>query len=240
MTCFLSVQLLEQAVQKHCIKSHDITCKLSANKMAMNAKKISLYVFTGIAAAIILIAAFYASGIQLPSNSNSQNPITLGTLIVSIKDAPVQISKLEVTIDSIEVLSETNGWTKLPFNEGTQEVNFDLLKLQDISKDLSTTQLPVGDYVKIRLHIKDATATFQDGSTTELNVSSDKIDIIIHFQIEENSTTNVIIDMTADTVAISNSNNLKPVIKATVNPDSAPTESPSPSDSAQTVTPTET
>jgi len=210
--------------------------------MAVNTKKISLYVFAGIAVAIILIAAVYTSGIQLPSNTDSQS-ITLGTLTVSIKDAPVQLSKLEVTIDSIEVLNENNGWTKLPFIEGTQDVRFDLLALQDISQDLSTTQLPVGDYVKIRLHIKDATATFQDGSTADLNVPSDKLDLIIHFQIEEDSTTKVLIDMTADTVAISNSNNLKPIIKATVTPptpDPTPTEPPNQSISAPTVSSTET
>ena len=210
------------------------------NKMAINTKKISLYVFAGIAVAVILIATVYTSGIRLPSNSGSQNPITLGTLTISIKDAPVKLSTLEVTIDSIEVQSENNGWTKLPFIEGTQTVQFDLLVLQDISKDLSTTQLPVGDYSKIRLHVKDATATFTDGKTTVLKVPSDKIDIIVKFEIKEGATTKVLIDMTADSVAISNSNNLKPVLKATVTPptDSNPTESPNPS--APTTSPTET
>ena len=199
--------------------------------MAINTKKISLYVFAGIASAVIIIAAIFTSGIQLPSNSSSPNPITLGTLTVSIKDAPVQLSKLEVTIDSIEVQNQNNGWTKLPFTEGTQTVHFDLLTLQDISKDLSTTQLPTGNYLKIRLHVKDATATFTDGKTADLKVPSDKIDIIVKFEIKEGATTKVLIDMTADSVAISNSNNLKPVLKATVTPptDSNPTESPSPS-----------
>ena len=203
--------------------------------MAINTKRMSIYMFAGIAVAVILIAAIYTSGIQLPSNIDSQKPTTLGTLIVSIKDAPVQLSKLEVTIDSVEVLNENDGWTKLPFIEGTQEVTFDLLTLQDISQELSTTQLPVGDYVKIHLHVKEATATHQDDSVVSLNVPSDKIDIIIHFQIEESATTTVLIDMTANTVAISNSNNLKPVLKATVTPptpDSTPTESPNPSVSA--------
>jgi Domain of unknown function (DUF4382) len=209
--------------------------------MAINTKKISLYVFAGIAAAVILIAAVYTSGIRLPSNAGSQNPITLGTLTVSIKDAPVQLSTLEVTIDSIEVQSENNGWTKLPFIEGTQTVHFDLLALQDISKDLSTTQLRTGDYSKIRLHVKDATATFADGKTAVLKVPFDKIDIIVKFEIKEGATTKVLIDMTADSVAISNSNNLKPVLKATVTPPapvSTPTESPS--ISAPTASPTET
>jgi len=198
--------------------------------MAVNKKKISLYSITGILAAVIIIASISALGIQLPTNSQSQNPTTLGTLTLSIKDAPVQLENLYVTIDSIEVQSENNGWTKLPFIEGTELVSFDLLTLQDISKDLSVTQLPTGDYSKIRLHVKDATATFQDDPEgIDLKVPSGKIDIIIHFEIQEGATTNVLIDMTADWVAISNSHNLRPVLKATVTapePISTPADSP--------------
>jgi hypothetical protein len=195
--------------------------------MAINTKKISLYTIAGIAAAVIIIAAIFATGIQLPSNKGSQNPVTLGTLTVSIKDAPVKLSKLVVTVDSIEVQSKNGDWTKLPFTDGTQSVTFDLLTLQDISQDLSTTQLPAGIYTQIRLHVKDATATFADGSTAVLKVPSNKIDLLVKFEIKENATTNVLIDMTADSVAISNSHNLKPVLKATVIPPaiSPPTES---------------
>ena len=216
--------------------------------MAINAKRISLYAVAGIAAAIIIIAAIFATGIQLPSNTGTQNPITLGTLVVSIKDAPVQLSKLEVTIDSIEVQSQSNDWLKLPFIEGTQSVQFDLLTLQDISKDLSTTLLPAGNYSKIRLHVKDATATFTDDTSVGLTVPSDKIDIIVKFEIKEGATTNVLIDMTADFVAISNSNNLKPVLKATATPPTPvstlsespniPEPSPSPTETVE-ATPTE-
>ncbi|MCL4430540.1 MAG: DUF4382 domain-containing protein [Chloroflexi bacterium] len=208
--------------------------------MAINTKKLSIYVIAGIAAAIIIIAAISTSGVHLPSNT--QNPVTLGTLTVSIKDAPVQLSKLEVTIDSIEVQSQNNSWINLPFIDGTQTVHVDLLTLQDISQDLSTTSLPTGNYTNIRLHVKDATATFQDGSVVNLNVPSDKIDIIVHFQIKEDATTKVLIDMTADSVAISNSHNLKPVVKATVTDPatSTSTETPGPATPTETPTPTPT
>jgi hypothetical protein len=197
--------------------------------VALNAKSPSLYAIVGIAAAAIIIALIFASGIPLPSNSGSQNPTTIGTLTVAIKDAPVQLSKLEVTIDSIEVQSENNGWTKLPFVGEIPSVQFDLLSLQDISQDLSTTQLPSGDYKNIRLHVNDATATFADCSTADLKVPSDKINVIVHFQIKEGATTKVLLDMTADSVAISNSHNLKPVLKATVTPPTiqTPPETPS-------------
>jgi hypothetical protein len=185
--------------------------------MAFNKKKISLYLVSGIVAAVLVIAAIFAAGIPLPSNNGTQNPTTLGTLMVSINDAPVQLSELFVTIDSIEVQNQNSGWTKLSFNDGVPSMTFDLLTLQAISKALSTTDLPTGDYAKIRLHVKDATATFADAEgTTPLKVPSGKIDIIVKFQITEDSTTEVLIDMTADWAAISNSNNLRPILKATV------------------------
>ena len=206
--------------------------------MALNTKKLSLYAIAGIATAIIIIAAISTSGIQLPSNANSQNPIALGTLVVAIKDAPVELSKLYVTIDSVEVQNQDSGWIKLPFSEGKESVNFDLLTLQDISQDLSTTLIPEGDYSKIRLHVKDATATYSDDSTADLNVPSDKIDIIIKFQIKEGETTNVLIDMTA---SISNQGNLKPVFKATATaPTSVSTTDDSPNLSTPLASPTET
>ena len=207
--------------------------------MALNTKKLSLYAIAGIATAIIIIAAISTSGIQLPSNANSQNPIALGTLVVAIKDAPVELSKLYVTIDSVEVQNQDSGWIKLPFSEGKESVNFDLLTLQEgITKDLSTTLIPEGDYSKIRLHVKDATATYSDDSTADLNVPSDKIDIIIKFQIKEGETTNVLIDMTA---SISNQGNLKPVFKATATaPTPVSTTDDSPNLSTPLASPTET
>ncbi len=207
--------------------------------MAISAKKLSIYALTGVIIAALSISAIFVSGAYLASNADSQNgnvkqqnPAAFGALVVSIKDAPVEISKLEVTIDSIEVRDQNSGWTNLPFIEETESVTVDLLTLQDISQDLSTISLPVGDYNHIRLHVKDATATFEDTSVIELNVPSGKIDIIVHFEINEDSTTKVLIDMTADSVAISNSHNLKPVIKATVTEIPTLTETAEPTQSA--------
>ena len=179
--------------------------------------------------AIILVASFQFGAIQA-------NQTTTGTLTVSIKDAPVDLSKLEVTIDNIDVQSKDNGWISIPFFVGVQSVRFDLLSLRDISQELSTTQIPAGNYTKIRLHVRDATATYKDGTTDSLNVPSDKIDVIIHFEVKAASTTNVMIDMTADFVAISNSHNLRPVLKATIVPSEAPI-SPPPSSSGPLASP---
>ncbi len=63
--------------------------------MAITSKKLSLYLVAGVASAVIIIAALFASGVQLPNNEGSQNLIALGTLAVSIKDAPVDLSRLD-------------------------------------------------------------------------------------------------------------------------------------------------
>ena len=139
--------------------------------MAINPKRLGLYAFTGILAAVVVIAAVLGSGVQLPStavptNSNSGNTQTLantGKLQVYIKDAPVELSNLYITLDNVEVLNKDgNGWTKLDFTEGTETVHFDLLILQDVTKDLSTAEIPAGDYSKIRLHVLSAAAVFSD------------------------------------------------------------------------------
>ena len=147
----------------------------------------------------------------------------------------MDIKELWITLDGLEVQGK-DGWIELNFLDEEENVNFDLLKLEDTSKDLSVTQLPTGNYSKIRLHVKDASATFQDDTIAELKVPSQKIDIIIKFEIQEDQNTEVLIDMTADWIAISNSHNLKPVLKATVTySDTIPDQN-----TQKTQTPTET
>ena len=184
----------------------------------MNAKHYLIITATII---VIVIAAVQLAAIQ-------QRPTT-GTLNVMIKDATVDLSKLEVTIENLEVHSQENGWTNIPFKDEVQSVQFDLLLLEDISKDLATTQIPIGNYTKLRFQVTEATATYSDGTTDNLNVPSDKIDVIVHFEVKEGATTNVLIDMTADFVAISSTHNLRPVLKATVTPPETSTPTPNPS-----------
>ena len=188
--------------------------------MATSKKRISIYSIAGVAAAIIIVAAIFASGVQIPSQSPNQS--ALGTLSISIKDAPVDLEKLDVTIDGLYVKSnQDDTWIELNFIDNAPEVSFDLLSLHDISLQLSQSQIPTGNYSKIRLDVKTAVATYSDSTTEaphtqELNVPPGHIDIIISFTIKEGQETKLLIDMQPDTAAISNSGNLKPILKATV------------------------
>jgi len=183
--------------------------------MATNHKKIGLYAITGITTAVIIIAAIFVSGVQFPNFGSSSGKT--GTLSVSIMDAPADLIHLNLTINALYVHNDDkDSWVKLDFAGGVSNVYFDLLALKDVTKELSSSPMPVGNYSKIRLDVEAANATLNDGSTMDLTVPPEHIDVIASFQIKEGQTTNVLLDMQADTVAISQSGNLKPVVKATV------------------------
>jgi hypothetical protein len=261
---FLPVQIFVQAVQKHCLKSQDTYVIFSEIKMAISTKKLSIYAFAGVAFATIIIAAIFTSGVQFPINQSSGNsntedqntlPLTanMGTLRVLVTDAPAELDKLMVTIDEIEV-NGGGGWTQLTLD---QTGPFDLLELNGVSLEVSSTPLEAGTYSKVRLHIKEATAYYTNNPEEEvtLRVPSGKLDIIIKLQINEGEVTTLLIDIQPDSVAISNSGNLKPVLKATVlnptstdepptqaeateEPTTSSTEEPSPTPDETSPTPT--
>jgi hypothetical protein len=184
------------------------------NKMATNHKRTGLYVTAGIAIAVVIIAAILASGVKLPFENGSQNT---GTLFVSITDAPANLTNLNVTLSTMYVHNDDNdSWIQLGFTGGVTKVYFDLLALNNVTKELSTSAIPVGNYSKIRLSIESANATFADGTVMNLTVPPEHIDVIVSFQINSGQGTDLLIEMQADTAAISQSGNLKPVLKATI------------------------
>jgi Domain of unknown function (DUF4382) len=222
---------------------------LTMIKMEVSKRKIGIYSIAGVLAAVLIVVSLVASGVQLPtinpSGQQGNNPPGLGTLVVSVKDKPVELSNLDLTITSvwIQVLSDdedseenNDGWTNLNLIEG-DSIDFDLLSLRDTSIVLSTIQLSAGEYGKIRIYVSKAIATYADSTDElphieELKVPSGRIDVITKVTIEENMQTNLLIDMEPDATAISNSGNFRPIIKATLTitePETSqlPTEAPS-------------
>jgi hypothetical protein len=180
--------------------------------MAASKRKIGTYALAGIAIASIIIVSLIVSGL------NPLGDQATGSLIVSIKDAPVELQKLDLTITAIYVQGgNEESWTGLTLMSETQ-VTFDLLKLKENSLDVSQTQLPVGEYNKIRLEVSSAIATYPDDSTQTLKIPPGHIDIIAKFSILESQQTKLLIDIQPDTTAISNSGNFRPIIKASITP----------------------
>lgn len=189
--------------------------------MAYGSKTIFLYGGIGIIAAVLIIAALYSPMI-LPI---FQAEAKTGTLVVKVTDAPVpDLRHLNLTINKVEVSNESGSWNIVPISGGS--LYFDLLKLQNVTQDLSIGSLPVGNYTKIRMQIVTANATLADGTTMTLNVPSGHVDIQVHFEIKAGKTTSLIIDIVVDKIQIAERGksgqpaNLNPQFKAITVPPS--------------------
>lgn len=180
--------------------------------MTAEPKKVGLHAIAGVSIAALVIATVFMSGIQFPSAT-----ARTGMLVILLTDAPVpDLKRLEVTISELSVIGE-GGVTPLPFDGDTEFVIENLLALQDRPEPLSTARVTVGKYTKIRMTVVSAYAYYDenDARNTDLIVPSGHIDIIAHFEIEEDAPTVITIDMEPDWVAISKGNRLRPVLKVT-------------------------
>lgn len=175
-------------------------------------------VFYGAAGVVIVILILAATPFVLPTTAT-------GTLLVQITDAPADFRHLNMTIDSFEAHNnETGEWVNLPIDTGA--VSFDLLALDGVTLDAAMAQLEPGNYTKIRMHIVEGFAytnatIVHDDETVEdvaVRVPSEKLRILVRFEIREDETTTVLLDIQADTVSIANNpqHNVNPVVKATI------------------------
>ena len=195
--------------------------------MENGSKKIGLRVAAGFLVAITIILAVFASGITFPTEQGipgRETQIQTGILNVFLIDAPVELNHLNITITDLEVHKageegEEGKWITL-VEDGVPEIpEFDLLYYQDGRKlHLASEQIEIGNYTKIRMYISSAVANFTDDPDTavDLNVPSGKIDVITKFEIGTEGRVDVTIDMVPDWIAISKSNNLRPVLKASI------------------------
>lgn len=179
--------------------------------MSNGSKRIGLFGTAGVLIAIVIIAGFVVGGLFLrPAKA---------TLTIQIMDAPVALDHLNITIDRVEILGQNDTWYNLTLK--TEPFYFDLLTLQNVSETLSVTEVPAGNYTKIRMHVLTANATYPDGETADLTVPSGYIQVQLkpHLALEGGSAVTVLIDLQPDdlnSIAISHSLKLRPVIKAVV------------------------
>ncbi|MCJ7761661.1 DUF4382 domain-containing protein [Candidatus Bathyarchaeota archaeon] len=186
--------------------------------MAYSSRSLLLHGSVGVIIAVLIIAA-----VNLPVISPILVEAKIGTLAVKVTDAPVPyLRNLHLAINSVEVLGKTGDWNKLPINGGLQY--FDLLQLQNVTKDLSVGSIHVGNYTRIRLQIVSANATLDDGRNIALNVPSGNIDIQVHFEVKLGKTTSLIVEIIVDKIQIAERGNsgkpanLNPQFKAIIIP----------------------
>jgi len=189
--------------------------------MAVDVKKVGLYGTVGFLAAALIIVSIVISSVTIPSFRLPGFVPTTGTLIIKLTDAPVELKHLNVTISrhsfsALKVEHDEETWVELSFVGDVHEFTVDILALRNVTKDLSITEIPPGNYTKLRMTITTAKATYNDGETVDLIVPPGHIDVIVHFEIKSGGKRTVLIDMEADWIAISHSRRLRPVLKAIV------------------------
>ena len=145
--------------------------------------------------------------------SGCVNTVGTGILLLQITDAPsnLNITKALVHISNIEVHLIGTGWCTV----AEEPQLFDLIELKEVKEVLGNVTLSTGHYTQIRLHIDDAIVTI-DGIEHNLKISSDKIQLISPFSINENETTTLTIDFDVQSSVFSTGSNkymMKPTIK---------------------------
>ena len=170
------------------------------------------YGAVGILAAALIMAGFVIGGSVLQG-------LAKASLTIELMDKPVALDHLNLTIDWARIQDQNGNWFNLTLKR--EPFYFDLLALQNVSETLSETETPAGNYTMIWMHVLTANATYSDGSNTDLNVPSDVIKVLLkpHLQLESGGQATVLIDLQPEdlnSIAISRSLNLRPVIKAVV------------------------
>ncbi len=200
--------------------------------MEHKTRTISLRIVAGVLIATIIIVAVFASGVQLPNTQTPSTQLETGHLTVLLKDAPVDVDELWITITELEVhrSGDDAGWIPIDFLQSEDNVTFNLLEYQDENMlGLADVEIGTGNYTKIRMGVIKAEAWYyvevdEEAAETdegaidkvELKVPSNKLDVITKFEITGGDNVVVLIDMEPDYVSISHSNNLRPVLKATI------------------------
>ena len=180
--------------------------------MSNGIRHIGLFGAAGILVAALIIAGFAIGGTIFQVSGK-------GVLTIQIMDKPVELEHLNMTIDWVKIKGQDENWYNLTLK--SEPFYFDLLALQNVSETLSETEIPAGNYTMIWMHVLTANATYTDGTDANLTVPSDVIKVLLKppLSIESDSQVTVFIDLQPEdlnSIAISRSLNLRPVIKAIV------------------------
>ncbi len=186
-------------------------------------RNVGTYGAVGLLIAALIIAGVVVGGAYFPDLRLPSIVSGKGRLIIEVMDKPVELKHLNITIDSLSIKrveNDTERWIDLELLGG-DPIYFDLLALQNVTVVLSDTQIPAGNYTKMKMHVLTANATYPDGETVELRkVPSEHIQVLLkpHLEMRSDDSIKVIIDLEPDTakISISQSLNLKPTMKAMV------------------------
>jgi len=184
--------------------------------MGVNSRNVGMYGAVGVLVAALIIAGIAIAGVTIPSLRLPMSIPNKGTLILQLTDKPVNVTHINVTLNSVSVQrveDDNETWVHLDFVGGVEKFSVDLLELENVTRDLSVEDIPPGSYHKIRIGVEEAKVFYVGGGWEDVRVPPRRIDVIVHFEIESGEVRIVVIDMW---VAISESGNFRPVLKAEV------------------------
>lgn len=152
------------------------------------------FLLLGIAVLIIAIGAFIAFGMNGGEPKEGE-----GKVYFSITDAAADmeaVSEVTIEVDSIEVYSETNGWT----NVSTNGDSFALLSLRDTNElQLAGEGNVAADtYTKVRVKFDDAKVEETSGETKSAAMTSGSFEFDTSLVVEEKANSHVTLDVLAD------------------------------------------
>ena len=166
--------------------------------------------------------------LSLSCNHSSSPSVSggMGRLEVNLTDAPIDLSTVQsviVTISSVLVYPGTSGMdedTAPPIVLTTHPQTFDLLTLTGgATALLASGEVPAGFYQRIRLEISSADLTYKDGTTSNLKIDSNKVDVPIGFHVTIGSDSSMVLDFDAGaSVQVNETGNGMLILRPVVTP----------------------
>ncbi len=180
--------------------------------MSNGKRSIGLFGVSGVLVAALIIAAFVAVGSIFQAQGKA-------TLTIKVMDAPAQLEHLYLTVDWIRIQKVDEGWVDLELV--SDSISFDLLALKSEAEaeTLSEVKIDAGDYSMIQMHV--AAASIISLEEDELRIPSNVTKILLqpNLHLEGDTNSLMVIDLQLEdpnSIAQSQSLNLRPVIKAVV------------------------
>ena len=103
---------------------------------------------------------------------------------------------------------ESGNWTEYDVDNRT----VDLTELKgDNATLMETFELESGNYTKVFVHVSEVNGTLTDGSSADVKLPSEKLQLNENFTVEENATVDFVYDITVVKRGNSGSYNIKPV-----------------------------
>ncbi|MFA6353426.1 MAG: DUF4382 domain-containing protein [Candidatus Paceibacterota bacterium] len=131
--------------------------------------------------------------------SQNQNNNAQGRVVLSITDAAINmstISQINMTISSIDIHSQTNGWIT---TSGTpQTYNLLDLNAKNESKIFTDFQAPVGTYDMVRLSVDKVVVVPKTGAIQEAKLPSGELKINTTLVVKDGTTSSISFDFMAD------------------------------------------